>query len=123
MKYKIIYSIVILFVLFIPFHTPWTTGMYNKITGWYVCRTEAACIHEIAHKLDDEAGWISHSDEFYQTVLLYLPNAKKGFLNKNMEELYAGVFERAQGDLEAMPEPFRHFYDFDRAHELMQELR
>lgn len=120
---KKIFFLLVVFVFLIPFPSPWWSGMYNKVTGLYICETESACIHEIAHKLDDEAGWISHSDEFYQTVLLYLPNAKKGFLNKNMEELYAGIFERAQGDLEAMPEPFRHFYDFDRAHELMKELR
>lgn len=120
---KKIFFLLVVFVFLIPFPSPWWSGMYNKVTGLYVCETEAACIHEIAHKLDDEAGWISHSDEFYQTALLYLPDAKRGFLNKNIEELYAEIFEHARGDSEVIPEPFRKFYDFDRAHELMQELR
>lgn len=97
--------------------------MYNKLSGWYVCQNEEACWHEIAHKIDDEANWISHSEDFYTTVKSLSPSVERGFLNKNIEEIYATLLERSRGDSDAMPEQFRRFYDFDRAHELMQELR
>lgn len=115
--------LVIVAVMLFPIWLPGKNGAYNKASGFFWCSSNSSCTHEVAHKIDDEAGWISHSDEFYLTVKSLSPNAERGFLNRNMEEIYATIFERSLGDSEAMPEQFRKFYDFERAQELMEELR
>ena len=120
-KYFIaVYLSLFAYVLLVPFHTPWTEGMYNKVTNRFVCTTESWCIHEIAHQLDDEAGWMSHTFEYYETISSFHPNVEKGFLNKNMEEIYAIMFQMSEGNPDKMPEPFRRFYDWERADELLE---
>lgn len=108
-------------VLIAPFPMPGMYGSYNKISGLIWCTSHPSCTHEIAHKIDDEAGWISHSDEFYNAVKSLAPSVERGFLNKNMEEIYASIFERARGDSDAIPEQLRAFYNFNRAKVLMRQ--
>lgn len=109
-------------ITFIPIPLPWKDGVYNKVSGLYWCSYESVCIHEIGHKLDDEGGWISHSEEFYLTVKSLSPNVEKGFLNRNMEEIYARIYEHAGGRPENMPEIFHQFYDFERGNELLEKV-
>lgn len=120
MKYRtsIFIAIIILVVLY-PF--PEITGVYIKVSGLIWCKNKNACIHEIAHKIDDENGWVSHTNQFKETVELYAGyEIDRGFLNKNLEEIYADIFENSGGVSENMPELLRPYYDWDRAKELMK---
>lgn len=117
-----IFVLIIFFVLFVPIPVPMTDGTYNRISGWYVCETESACYHEIAHKLDDEAGWISHSIGFHDAIESYIGDVERGFLSRNMEEIYAGIFAKSNANPENMPELLRPYYDWERAAELIEKV-
>jgi len=115
--------IILAVIIFLPAPVPWMDGAYNKISGLFWCSSTASCAHEIAHKIDDESGWISHDPEFREAVeTLAGYEIDPGFMNKNMEEVYAGIFERAEGKKENMPEKFHRFYDWDRAQELIETI-
>lgn len=113
------------------------------MSGLIWCRTETICIHEVGHKLDDEADWISHSKEFSLTVsafvwfeldadrephpfvykIMTFPGVFRNtpsFFTDDNAELYASIFQWAKGRPENMPEIFHRFYDFERAQELMK---
>lgn len=130
----------------IPMPIPGKEGTYNKISGLIWCENERACVHEIGHKLDDEAGWISHSKEFSLTVsaFVWLELSEKdtphpyvykimifpgvfrntpSFFTDDNAELYASLFEWSRGVSENMPELLRPFYDWERAQELIEKLR
>jgi hypothetical protein len=58
--------------LMVPWPRSWAAGLYDPYSGWIWCTTQTTCIHEVGHKLDDEAGWISQSKEFGETVQKYI---------------------------------------------------
>lgn len=116
-------------------------GAYNTFSGAIWCEKESVCIHEVAHKLDHEGGWISRSKEFTLTVQSYLivefgkEHASElawiimerpglfsydGAFTDHHAEIYAVIFEYSRGVSEAMPERFRRFYDWERADELLK---
>lgn len=98
------------------------TGMYNTVSGLIWCTSEKSCIHEVAHKLDDEGGWISETPEFERDVELLLgSDLERGFMNKHIHEIYANLFAMAKGKEENMPELLRPYYDWERAAELMKK--
>lgn len=139
----IIVLVAVLVAVLIPIPSPEKKGAYNTISGLIWCTSELSCIHEVAHKLDDEAGWISHENEFslavaafvWHEIANYDPphpfvyrimrfpgvflNTPSVFTDDNAE-LYASIFEWSEGKKESMPEIFHRFYDFDRAQELMK---
>lgn len=120
---KKIFLFICIFLLISPLPVPGMDGAYNKVSGFFWCKNQHACIHEIGHKLDDEDGWISHSDEFESAVELYAGyDIERGILNKNIEEIYARLFEHSGGVSENMPELLRPFYDWDRAQELIEKV-
>jgi len=120
---KKIFTILIVIALFAPVKTPWADGAYNKVSGFFWCSSELSCYHEIAHKTDDENGWISHSREFENAVELYAGyDIERGVLNKNLEEIYARLFAQSGGVSENMPELLRPFYDWERAQELIEKV-
>ena len=116
-------------------------GMYNGISGALYCASSRACWHEIGHKMDDNLGYPSRSAEFGDTVrfwlILSMPmglddidkqilfqdgllSYSRGFTVYGLErfsspqaELYANLFSLFEGNVEAIPEPFRKFYSAD----------
>jgi len=111
-------------------------GLYNPITDLIWCSNESSCLHELGHKLDRHAGWISHSERFGSAVEMYvfieiysesppsrlvhrilsLPGTlrRSGITADPQAEMYATIFELSDGKVENMPEIFREFYDWDR---------
>jgi hypothetical protein len=116
---------------------PGTDGYY--IAGHILCTNHASCVHEVGHKLDDEAGWISATPEYVGTVewlmlttstaadnplafevftkFFYTPHGHAD--QAQLRELYAEMFEAADGQRERVHGMFQHFYDWDRAAELL----
>jgi len=137
------FILLLMFFIFlsIPFPNQSDGGGFNSISGLWWCRTDSACIHEIAHRLDWEAGWISNKHEFKEAVITYvLVEAQNGHPSRiatnimafrgvydynpfriTSAELYAYIFEWSGGKEENMPEIFRKFYDWNRALELMKK--
>lgn len=136
-RYLIGFFFLIFIIALIPLPKSMNSnGAYNTFSRLIWCTSETSCYHETAHKIDQEGKWISESYDFKQAVRVYLLwQAKKDgkpddlydyiIFTPNMSyiEIYARIFEYSKGDPDTMPEQFRRFYDFQRAHELMQELR
>ena len=116
-------------------------GAYNLTSRLAWCRTQAACIHEIGHALDQQAGWVSQSPEFYKALqmFLYVEIYQKGVTELPAgileityrgngtsgpikRELYAYLFQVAEGDPERMPASLRGFFDWDAAKEYLTML-
>ncbi|MFZ5856791.1 MAG: hypothetical protein ACOYZ6_08170 [Chloroflexota bacterium] len=137
-------SIILLILLLVPIPRKDRNGEYNIISRLMWCRTEGACLHEIGHRLDQEAGWVSHSDEFGEAVKTYLlvewsgndpselaqaivnlPGIFQwgGYFGDRPSEIYATIFEFSGGDRERMPDIFRTFYHWERAEALVQKMR
>jgi hypothetical protein len=133
--------VLLLVILLSPIPVDGQDGMYNFTSRLAWCRTRPACIHEVAHALDQQAGWVSRSDDFYKTLEWYLfveiysrgvTPLSVGILEITYRgdgasapikrELYAYIFLMAEGDPQQMPEAFRPFYDWQRAGQYMQLL-
>lgn len=116
-------------------------GAYNLTSRLAWCRTRAACLHEIGHALDQQAGWVSQSTEFYKALQMYLfaeiymqgvTELPAGILEVTYRgdgasgpikrELYAYLFQVADGDPERMPEGLRGFYDWQMAQQFINQL-
>lgn len=115
-------------------------GEYNTWTGMIWCTDHAACVHEVGHKLDQQAGWVSGSREYSYAIQLYM-GAQLGaaadpantltyrvfdtfFVHPDpgrLRELYALMFEKADGIAARMPVDFQQFYDWKLARQLLQE--
>lgn len=139
MKRTWIIAVVIVIVLVTPIVPAGSLGAYNSVSGLLVCSGTSNCMHEIGHKLDDEAGWISSSHEFKMAVQMYLytslrvesPNILSfrildTFGNRDIfysqgAETYALIFQEADGKQYNMPEIFRRFYNWNRAVELIRK--
>jgi hypothetical protein len=140
MKIKIIhlYLFVIIVVLFIliciPFPVGDEIGVYNRVSGLIYCTNVKSCIHEVAHKLDSLSGYPSQSKAFSDSLqIFFIANYStheytdlyyilvtepgilswKGFSNNHLEEIYAEIYEYADGLYSSMPEIFREYYDFE----------
>ena len=116
-------------------------GAYNLTSRLAWCRTEPACLHEIGHALDQRAGWVSQSTDFYKALQMYLyaeiyqkgvTELPAGILEITYRgtgtsgpikrELYAYLFQMAEGDPERMPESLRGFFDWQAAKEYLTML-
>lgn len=107
------------------------TGVYNSFSHLYWCADRESCLHEIGHKLDQEGGWKSQTQEFRSALEIFIrveahmpqPDLLMGkifqYYNFSAEEIYANLFQWADGRQENMPEIFRPFYDWERAQELL----
>lgn len=125
--------------LLAPIPAPHQNGAYNTFTRLAYCRTRSACLHEIAHALDQHAGWISQEPEFVEAVKAYLyyglhydvqPLAA-GIVEltyRNVTprirnaEIYAYVFVEMDGDIDSIPDDLRCFYNVEQAERLMSKL-
>lgn len=61
-----------LFAILILAPFPDQRGSYNVFSKLVACHNPSSCYHEIGHKLDHEAGWISQSEEFQRAVELHI---------------------------------------------------
>lgn len=124
---------ILLFVLFLvmPFPKIGERGAYNILSGLAWCQDNSACLHEVGHALDKQAGWISQGPEFAEALQMYLLtgarnddrviillavalNPKDG-TEPTKKELYAALFEMAEGKRDNMPTGLRDFYDWQKA--------
>lgn len=119
----------ILTFLLLPLPKPGEHGAYNTWSRLAWCDNRSDCLHEIAHGLDQRAGWVSQSPEFSEAVQMYviagiqaqeeLPvyilamtlTAPDG-QEPTKRELYANLYRMADGKAENMPEGLRGFYDW-----------
>lgn len=124
---------------FLPLPMDSGRGEYNMWTGAIWCADHAACIHEVGHKLDQQAGWVSGSRGYSYAIQLYM-GAELGaaadpantltyrvfdtfFTHPDpgrLRELYALMFEKADGKKAGMPVDFQRFYDWALAGKLLQ---
>ena len=103
--------IFLLIYLLLPFRAH-NAGTYNQFTNTIICQP-SACLHEVAHRMDDEAGFLmaaSRDAEFRAVVRPYLTYSRESL---TYEEVYAMMFEAAGGQEELMPEQLREFYDWN----------
>ena len=140
---RLIVSILVLVVLMslVPIPVDQQDGAYNLTSRLAWCRTRAACVHEVGHALDQRAGWVSQSPEFYKALqmFLYVEIYQKGITELPAgileityrgdgasgpikQELYAYIFQVADGNPEQMPESLRSFYDWQSAEEYLTML-
>lgn len=132
MKKTVILAAVMLMLLPLPKFGE--SGAFNTLSGLYWCADERACLHEVGHALDKHAGWISQSPEFANALQMYIltgagnddnviillayafnpPDGKE----PTKKELYAILFEMADGKEENMPIGLRGFYDWDYAEQI-----
>lgn len=118
-------------LLVIPLPLTGTKGIYNSWSGLYWCETPSTCIHEIGHRLDQEAGWVSSTEKFRTAMKIYImvesrvPDTSRLFYfifddeDFSAPEIYADIFQWSGGKRENTPEIFREFYDWERAKELL----
>lgn len=125
-------------IVLLPIPKNGQAGAYNTVSGLAYCGDYDTCLHEIAHALDQRAGWISQSRAFCDALQMYLyvelkkpvaelPAAllELTFRNDdagNKRELYAYIFQQSAGNPLAMPVVFRQFYDWDKAELLVANL-
>lgn len=132
--------------LLLPIPLPGQGGVYNPITELMWCSYYYGCLHEIGHKLDDDAGWISHTPEFSEAVYLFIGSeliahdtnsqsyklAHKIILQPGViswsgrwldsqSEIYATIFAFSDGKRENMPYIFREFYNWGEAEVLIDK--
>lgn len=143
MKITILTTIIVVALLLIlPIPPPHADGAFNSISGLIWCSDEASCLHEIGHKLDKEAGWISKTDEFGMAIKVFLQwqyqiDGKpsefvdiiihssglfefNGYFDNPQAEIYANIFKYADGKQENIPELFRKFYDWKTGYQIIQ---
>ena len=105
-------------------------GWYWADMGWWWAANEDVCIHEMAHKMDHEGGWISRTNDYYWGIKDY----KKSQLGVRstfndwlftyqfeLRELYADMYSFCHGHKECIPQELQGYYNFDRGNTLIQE--
>lgn len=131
-KYSVLIIVLCLVSMtLVPLPMQGQNGTYNIISRVYWCADRAGCVHEIGHKLDQESGWPSRSQDFSDTVKTFIlveskqdqpsPLLYKMFSEPDfsMIEMYARIFEWSDGKQENIPVVFRKFYDWPRANKLL----
>lgn len=129
-----------------PIPRPGYLGWYSPASRMIWCSDHSSCMHEVGHKLDDQAGWVSSSQAYIYQVEIYMivstSSAQDGSINpdksepfqvfalfydrsnpdrEKLKELYATMFEKADGREENMPPAFRQFYNWPLATRWIQE--
>jgi len=111
--------IVVCFLLFAPIPPRGATGAYNTFSHALICATREICLHELAHGLDQSAGWPSRTEEFQDAVSVHLGEQPGEY---NWPELYAWLYAFTDGDRDKMPDELRRFYDWRLADKLAADL-
>lgn len=83
------------------------------------------CRHEIGHKMDDDLGMPSQTNEFVRASQLYViyqitslePSDLAVFMHlypdKRPHEMYAGIYAYIEGDTSKLPEDLKPFFSND----------
>lgn len=116
-----IYFIALLLLL-TPIPSRGADGIYNTWSGLIWCRTDAACVHEKGHRLDDSKGWISNSTGFEAAIKAQIISDPAGATSQMIvtklanydnprQEIYATLYQQANGDVNKIPFFFQQFYE------------
>lgn len=125
-------------LLLFPFPKTGERGAFNVWSGLAWCRDYSACLHEAGHALDKRAGWISQSPDFAEALQMYILTGAReddrvivilavalypqDGKEPTKKELYAALFEMAEGRQENMPMGLRGFYDWQQAQEYVKMI-
>lgn len=137
--------VMFVFLLATAFRLQWN-GVYTPGIGMIVCSSHRSCVHEVGHKLDDQAGWISRSPEYRNEIQVYMivatSRASDGSINPDkskpfqvfaffmnpgepdynrLREFYATMFEQAGGQQQNMPPSFQRFYNWPLAQQYLRQ--
>jgi len=93
-------------------------GAYYFDLNIFWCREKSACVHEIGHMMDDQLEMISKSDDFITAIDYAIGSEEPSvceYCVGRTTELYAEIFQNANGNKEDMPEYLQKFYNWDLA--------
>ena len=126
--------------ILLPIPRPGGEGVYNTISRQLWCNNESVCYHEVAHKMDQNHGWISGSEDFVFSLKVYLFSELRkdspdniavaimgytfmpdGGMRDANSEAYAIIFQHSVGLKENMPEVFVEYYDWEMAEEYIEK--
>lgn len=92
-------------------------GFYIAELDYLYCTSEKTCIHEQAHRMDAQRGFISSTPEYQLAIRNYAINNpgklwSSQILNYrgSMSEMYAQMYESVSGNIELLPIELRRFY-------------
>lgn len=121
-------SLLAFFVFVLPVPRLGWLGVMNNVSGWYWCTSPSNCLHEQAHLIDKQAGWISKTDEYSEALFRYLVYRSEmgepeysimALLGYSMPEIYARVYAIFGGNV---PDTLLSFYPASRPPRLVIEL-
>lgn len=113
----------------LPFPVRGEHGAYNSWSRLAWCDRQSACLHEIGHALDQQAGWASQTPEFAEAVQMYViygiqaqeplpvyilamtytaPDRQE----PTKAELYANLYAISEGDPAKLPASLRPFFNW-----------
>ena len=132
----------VLIILLVLYIVPSIDGLYIPPTRTIICSDHSVCLHEIGHALDHRMGWVSKYQEWREAVIMYVgvhavsglqpcdmglqiilypyQSYKESVFTRDLPltELYANIYQWAEGDPDLVPEQFRAFYDWQEADRL-----
>ena len=93
-------------------------GFYISGIDYLYCTSEKTCLHEQAHRIDAQHGFVSSKPEYQLAIRSYAANNpdklwSTQILNYrgSMSEMYAQMFESVSGNVELLPMELRMFYE------------
>ena len=134
-------ALAIVFVMTVAI--PKNANQYNYTLNALICDNYESCVHEVGHKMDDDLGRVSHSEEFGNALRVMLVYSAKtddwneysktlltygGILQYNpiysivgverfsspQEELYADLYRLSGGNIDNIPTQLQKFYSTDQ---------
>lgn len=140
-KFWMVPAFLIVVAALMPRPSRGQVAAYNTASHLAYCTTRTDCLHEIGHALDQRAHWVSQSADFAQAVELYLyvefrksvlaelparileatyrANASDASIKR---ELYAALFQFADGDRKRLPVSLRLFFDWTLGQQFIDQL-
>ena len=92
-------------------------GFYIAGFDYLYCTSKATCIHEQAHRMDAQRGFISSTPEYQLAIQSYAMNNpdklwSSQILNYrgSMNEMYAQMYESVSGKIDLLPIELQRFY-------------
>ena len=146
-----IFNVSVVIILFMNNIMTRPQATYNYLTGEILCDTRALCLHEVAHKYDQSAGYVSltkeyqHNIDVYRAMLWEYPDHRDEhsfdiynypglgsikWLNTNpftqnwsaYSELFADIVLWSDGDINKCPQELRGYYDWNFINSEMEKL-
>ncbi len=92
-------------------------GFYISGIDYLYCASDKICLHEQAHRLDAQRGFISSNPEYQMAIMTYAVDNPGKLWSKELlnyrdswSELYAQLYESAGGVIDRMPVELQRFY-------------